>query len=60
MLTNLAHPKLDAREAMLVPFARETGRYQPAGDNPSAHARGHQGDDARGQVTTRTRRVLRR
>jgi len=29
MLTNLAHPKLDAREAMLVPFARETVRYQP-------------------------------
>jgi alkylhydroperoxidase family enzyme len=29
MLTNLAHPKLDAREAILVPFARETVRYQP-------------------------------
>jgi alkylhydroperoxidase family enzyme len=29
MLTNLAHPKLDAREAVLVPFARETVRYQP-------------------------------
>lgn len=29
MLTNLAHPKLDARDALLVPFARETVRYQP-------------------------------
>jgi len=41
MLTNLAHPKLDAREAMLVPVAREHGRYQPGSEKPSAHARGH-------------------
>jgi alkylhydroperoxidase family enzyme len=30
ILDTLASPKLDAREARLVPFARETVRYQPA------------------------------
>src|SRR5207247_11284695 len=30
ILANLGSPRLDAREALLVPFARETVRYQPA------------------------------
>jgi len=30
ILANLGSPQLDAREARLVPFARETVRYQPA------------------------------
>ena len=30
ILANLGSPRLDAREARLVPFARETVRYQPA------------------------------
>jgi alkylhydroperoxidase family enzyme len=30
VLATLASPRLDAREARLVPFARETVRYQPA------------------------------
>ncbi len=30
MLANLASPRLDERESRLVPFARETVRYQPA------------------------------
>lgn len=30
VLTTLASPRLDRREARLVPFARETVRYQPA------------------------------
>ena len=30
ILTNLGSRRLDAREARLVPFARETARYQPA------------------------------
>ncbi|HYC01481.1 MAG TPA: hypothetical protein VEC57_20285 [Candidatus Limnocylindrales bacterium] len=29
ILTNLASPRLDAREALLVPYARETVRYRP-------------------------------
>jgi alkylhydroperoxidase family enzyme len=30
VLATLSSPRLDAREARLVPFARETVRYQPA------------------------------
>ncbi len=30
ILANLGSPRLDVREALLVPFARETVRYQPA------------------------------
>jgi alkylhydroperoxidase family enzyme len=30
ILTHLGSPRLDPREARLVPFARETVRYQPA------------------------------